>query len=331
MQETIYSQLASRLSRGEASLLRTELRGEAGRVSTGMLRTLEDLENGTIQPSAETREGTLTVREPVLPRERLLIFGGGHVGLALCEMAARCGFAVTVVDDRPAFAFRERFPWAEQVLCEDFVQAIARLHVGRRDYAAILTRGHAHDGDCLCALLKGPEPAYLGMIGSRPRVKAMRELLAREGFPAGRLAALHSPIGLSIGAVTPEEIAVSILAELIMVKRQGEPAGDLDLSVIEHLAATPGPRAVATVISAQGHTPRGAGAKLAVYPDGTSFGTVGGGYGEAAVLRAARECIGTGTYRILSIAMDSDVAQREGMACGGRMRVLIEDEPPAAG
>ncbi len=326
--EKIYALLAAHLAEGRPVTLKTELRGESGLVKSGLSHSIEC--SPCPQVAVEEKEGRILITEPVLPPQRLIILGGGHVGLALSEFAAKCGFAVTVVDDRPAFAAPERFPWAEKVVCGEFVESLDCLGVGPRDFVAILTRGHSHDGDCLRALLDRPATAYLGMIGSRKRVGAMREELAKEGYSQTRLDALRAPIGLPIGAATPAEIAVSILAELISYRRLPSHGGDtavtdLDTAVVGYLAGNSGPMAVATIISREGHSPRGPGAKMAVRPDGSTYGTVGGGAGEAAVILAARECAGSGRYQILSINMDGSVTQREGMACGGSIRVLIED------
>lgn len=326
--EGIYKILAARLAEGSPVTLKTELRGESGLVKTGLSHSVGP--SPCPRVTVEEAGGRILISEPVLPPQRLIILGGGHVGLALSEFAAKCGFAVTVVDDRPAFAAPERFPWAEKVLCEDYAAAIGRLGAGPRDFVAVLTRGHAHDGDCLRVLLGRPATAYLGMIGSRKRVAAMREELAKEGYSPARLDALRAPIGLPIGAAAPAEIAVSILAELISYRRLPSLGGsaaatDLETSVVGYLAECGGPVAVATIISQNGHSPRAPGAKMAVHPDGTAYGTVGGGAGEAAVIRAARECAGSGRYRLLTVDMDGSVTAREGMACGGSIRVLIED------
>ena len=160
-----------------------------------------------------------------LPPERLVLLGGGHVSLALYEAARKVGFAVSVADDRPAFASYTRFPEAREVVCDSFENALPRLHIGAGDFVCVLTRGHKDDVTCMKYLLQGNEPRYLGMIGSHRRVKGLFDLLAEEGFDRDRISRVHAPIGLSIGAVTPAEIAVSILAELIAV-RHTLPAGE---------------------------------------------------------------------------------------------------------
>src|SRR3712207_3958227 len=151
---------------------------------------------------------------------RLVIVGGGHIGRSLCRMGAECGFSVTVIDDRPDYANRERFPEADRVICADFEAALGELPVDHNSYIVLVTRGHKQDELSLRSLVVRPA-AYLGMIGSKRRTGAVLQHLADDGFDAEALTRVRTPIGLDIGAETPEEIAVSILAEMIMVRRGG--------------------------------------------------------------------------------------------------------------
>lgn len=198
-------------------------------------------------PALDRDHGHIRLLEPFSRKERLLILGGGHVGLALAEFAAKTGFSVYVADDRPCFANQLRFPWAEEVYCMDFPAAIQAFQPDTQDYIAVLTRGHRHDADCLTALSHCPVPTYLGMIGSRRRVKELKTHLEEtEHLSHEWLESIHTPIGLAIKAVTPEEIAISILAELILTKRTLRPdhiaPSDADLDVIAALADPPANR-----------------------------------------------------------------------------------------
>ena len=283
-------------------------------------------------PVCEQTESGWEMAEPFFPKERLIILGGGHVALPVAEFGARVGFLVTVVDDRLSFANPGRFPMAEKVVCDDFCHAIEELKIQESDYVCIITRGHRHDADCLRMIGKGKEPAYLGMIGSRRRVAIVKEGLLEEGYDAKRLGRLHSPIGLRIGGVTPEEIAISILAEIIEVKRLSREdkrvknCSDLDFDVLRRLAEeTDVPKAVVTVVSSKGSSPRGAGAKMLVYRDGQILGSIGGGCSEAAVLGDARLLIGSGRFKVIHVDMTAEAAEEEGMVCGGVMDVLVED------
>ena len=122
-----------------------------------------------------------------LRNDRLIILGGGHVGLALCNMAAQLDFTITVVDDRPAFANSQRFAKAQHVICDSFESAIKAIQICRTDYVCVLTRGHRWDQHCVEAILSGEMPHYLGMIGSRRRVAGMKETLLEKGFDAERI------------------------------------------------------------------------------------------------------------------------------------------------
>jgi xanthine dehydrogenase accessory factor len=156
--------------------------------------------------------------EPVEPAPRLYVVGAGHVGLHLARLAQGTGFRVHVLDDREKFANRERFPDADEVTVEDIPAWLHRAELPANTYAVIVTRGHRHDLDALRALA-ARDLRYVGLIGSRAKVKRIYDALLQEAMPPECLARVHAPIGLDIGAVSPEEIAVSILAELIAVRR----------------------------------------------------------------------------------------------------------------
>jgi xanthine dehydrogenase accessory factor len=155
--------------------------------------------------------------EPIEPSPELYIVGAGHVGYHLARLAHEVGFRVHVVDDREKFANRERFQTAEEVVADDIPTWLASAALPPHAYAVVVTRGHVNDLDALRALVPR-ELRYLGLIGSRAKVARMYDALTAEGIPADQLTRIHAPIGLNIGAVTPQEIAVSILAELIAVK-----------------------------------------------------------------------------------------------------------------
>jgi xanthine dehydrogenase accessory factor len=163
--------------------------------------------------------GTLDVFiEPILPPALLYIFGAGHVSVSLYKTARSSGFDVTVVDDREAYANRARFPEAQEILAEDFDQAMARLTPNESAYIVIVTRGHRDDMRILRWAVQ-TRAKYVGMIGSKRKTIAIFRELTHEGLAPELFERVHAPIGLDIGAVTPEEIAVAITAELIAVRR----------------------------------------------------------------------------------------------------------------
>ena len=166
--------------------------------------------------------GTLEVFvEPVLPPADLYIFGAGHVATSLYRVARIAGFDVTVIDDRENYANRERFPEAQQVIVDDFEKAAAQISPNESSYIVIVTRGHRDDMRVLRWAVQ-TQAGYVGMIGSKRKTIAIFKELQQQGLPAALFERVHAPIGLDIGAITPEEIAVSITAELIAKRRKVE-------------------------------------------------------------------------------------------------------------
>lgn len=160
--------------------------------------------------------------EPIEGVPTLLLFGAGHVAQPLARLAKSVGFRVEVVDDRVKFANAERFPDADCVLVEAFAEAAAKMTIGRSSYAVVVTRGQKGDADALQAVL-GKGLRFVGLLGSRPKAVHVMSELEERGVETAALAEIHVPLGVEIGAQSPEEIAVSIMAELIAVRR-GVPA-----------------------------------------------------------------------------------------------------------
>ena len=164
--------------------------------------------------------GTLEIYvEPVLPVAHLYLFGAGHVSAAIYKIARTAGFDVTVIDDRESFANRQRFPEARDIYAEDYEKACTQLAPGESDFMVIATRGHKDD----MRLLRWAAETtvrYLGMIGSERKWLKIADALAQEGIAREKLDRVRSPMGLDIGALTPEEIAVAVVAEMIAVRRQ---------------------------------------------------------------------------------------------------------------
>jgi xanthine dehydrogenase accessory factor len=166
--------------------------------------------------------GTLEVFiEPVLPPALLYLFGAGHIAVSVCQVAANAGFDVIVTDDRSSYASQERFPGAREVQALDFDEATKRFEPNETSYFVIVTRGHRDDMRVLRWAVQ-TRARYVGMIGSKRKVIQIFKALQEEGLPAHLFERVHAPIGLDIGAITPEEIAVSITAELIAIRRHAE-------------------------------------------------------------------------------------------------------------
>ncbi|MGH7985981.1 MAG: XdhC family protein [Candidatus Binataceae bacterium] len=158
--------------------------------------------------------------DPVSGAQRLIIAGAGHIAQPLCALGAMLGFRVTVIDDRAAFANRERFPQADEIIVRPFGAAIDTLKLDRHCYLISVTRGHAFDEEVVRAALRQPD-CFIGMIGSRRRVRTTLARIEEDGADAKLLDEIHAPLGLDIGAETPEEIAVAIIGEIIRERRTG--------------------------------------------------------------------------------------------------------------
>ena len=179
---------------------------------------LEALKNKKRQ-LVEIDNGTQVFIDILSSGTRLIICGAGHIAVPLAQIARSVGFRVTVLDDRSDFANPLRFPDCE-VIAEDFTLALREMTFGASSYVVVVTRGHVHDVDCLTEVL-GKKMAYVGLIGSRRRVRIVLEILEKEGFAQEHLKKVFTPIGLPIGAESPEEIAISIVSELVCVRRKG--------------------------------------------------------------------------------------------------------------
>jgi xanthine dehydrogenase accessory factor len=268
---------------------------------------------------------------------RLIILGGGYVAQAICNFAAELEFEVIVNDDRPSFANRSLFPKATEIICDTFEHAIAKIGVSEDDFVTVVTRGHKHDADCLRSLLEegAKMPFYLGMIGSKRRVLALFELLRNEGYDSEKLETVHAPIGLPIHAVTPEEIGISIVAQLIQCRRESWIRSNevLDQTNADPRFLTfleqPQEKVLAVVVERSGSTPVKTGAIMAVDRLGNSHGTIGGGCGEHEIVMKALQVFRHRKDCMAEINMSNDVAMEEGMVCGGTMKVALYYVPQA--
>ncbi|SCI57674.1 XdhC family protein [Intestinibacter bartlettii] len=342
----IYKTLLEDLNKGEEVALITKYNLETKKVEKNIYN-LEELEGKNLEYVNKAKEKNLIANIKINDEEsvlaevfksehRLIVFGAGHVGYHLCHFASKVGFNTIVVDDRPYFANKEKFGDNIQVICNTFENAFEILDIHEEDYVVIVTRGHKHDKFCLEKILSLDELNYIGMIGSKRRVKIMKEELIEEGYSKEKIENIYSPIGLNIGAVTPEEIAISILAEIISVKRIGKLAVknepikvsnscELNKDVLEALAKSQNEKmSLVTVISTKGSTPRKAGSKMIVYDSGMIIGTIGGGCAEAKIIKDAALMAGSKNLKIETIDMTGEIAEEEGMVCGGKMTVLIE-------
>ena len=167
--------------------------------------------------------------EPILPQPVVYLFGGGHVSMAVAKAASAAGFAVAVTDDREAFANSQRFPMAEEVFTS-YEEAFRKIRPGPSTYLVIVTRGHKEDMRVLAWAVR-TEARYVGMIGSKRKVLSVYKALEREGYRPEEFARVYAPMGVDIGALSPEEIAISIVAELIAVRRHAQMASHKKLAL----------------------------------------------------------------------------------------------------
>ena len=213
------------------------------------------------------------------------------------------------------------------MLCLPFDKALAQVPDGAETYYVVVTRAHAFDVDCLKVILKKPA-AYVGMMGSRGRAALVRRQLLEAGIDAERVEALYAPIGLSIGSQTAEEIALSILAQIVSIKNARPQTEGFSSALLEAMAQTDaaGQQAVLAVIAARhGSTPREIGAKMLVRTDGSIVGSVGGGIMEHRTILAAQEML-TGAapaYQRLHFSADGKNDDAAIAACGGSMEIVL--------
>lgn len=242
----------------------------------------------------------------------LFVCGGGHVSCELVKMASCLDFKVKVMDDREEFANADRFPLAEKVICDSFENL--EKYLVDDAYYAVVTRGHKDDLNCVRTILKHSYQ-YLGMIGSKSKIKTTYDNLKREGVTQEELDTIYAPIGLNIGARTPAEIAVSILGEIIQVKNAKTTSFiSRELSNIKKKGT------LCMIIEKNGSSPRGEGSMMFV-TDTETIDTIGGGAVEYAAIEDAR-ANKEGVF-IKEYCLSNRTAENLGMICGGENKVLF--------
>lgn len=261
--------------------------------------------------------------ERIVSSPTLVICGGGHVGVQLAKVAEIIGFQTIVIDERNEFANAERFPYAKSIINLPFNQALKEIDIPNA-YYVIVTRGHQDDLLCLELILR-KDFTYCGMIGSHKKVSIVLKELASRGFSSDLLSRIHAPIGLDISANTPEEIAVSIIAEIIQEKNNLLNCSEWSDSFIEDILRSTEPYAMVTLISKKGSSPRSPGARMIVHRDGSIISSIGGGYGEyEASMHALAMLKSSVKFHRYTCKMTNEEAANSGMVCGGTVDVFIE-------
>lgn len=324
-----YRILAAQLERNEGEIwAETVLEGpDAGAKKLSLRR---DGEDRLLYPAQETvlqsAEGESRIyRERVGTTPKLVICGAGHVSIPIIQIGKMVGFSVTVIEDRPHFADNARRAGADTVICQPFQEALADVEGGRDVWFVIVTRGHRYDTLCLEAVMR-KEYAYVGMMGSRRRTAIVKEQLAQSGIDRKLLEEVHTPIGLAIGAQTPEEIAVSIVAEMIQVRNRRGKASGFPEELLNLLTEGERELVLATIVSRKGSAPRDVGAKMAIFRDGSTVGTIGGGCMESEVIQKALHMLRDeeAHFALFVADMTAEAAEEEGMVCGGVAEIMLE-------
>ena len=266
-------------------------------------------------------DGVLCERITTPPH--LILCGAGHVSVHTAKVAKLVGFDVTVIDDRAEFANSDRFPDADRILTEPFSEALERIRDANA-YYVIVTRGHRDDRQCLEQILKKPY-TYLGMIGSHSKIGVVFGYLMEQGFTQEQLNTVHAPIGLKIGAQTPEEIAVCIVGEMIQVKNSARRGSEWDAGLCAAIQDANAPYAMVTLIDKKGSAPRSTGARMIVFADGTTVSSIGGGFGEYEAAQHAVRMLREGErMKRYTCSMNNREAADAGMVCGGTIDILIQ-------
>ena len=260
---------------------------------------------------------------------QLVVCGGGHVGASVVRLARLLGLPVCALEDRPDFADDLRDAGAEEVLCAPFSESLAQISGGAECYFVVVTRAHNCDLECLTAILQKPA-AYVGMMGSRGRTALVRRQLTEAGLDPARVEALHAPIGLAIGAKTAEEIALSILAEIVQIKSARPLTEGFSPAILAALGALDTPAVLATIVSRHGSTPREVGSKMLLLPDGRTVGSVGGGIMEYRVQQLAAKMLAgeEPPTKLAAFTTDGTGEDAAIAACGGSMNVLLQRMEP---
>lgn len=272
--------------------------------------------------------GTRVFCDTLGQEKQIVVCGGGHVAIPVVQIGVMIGCEVTVLEDRPTFADHARRAGATRVICDSFEAGLDQVTGSADTYFVIVTRGHRYDQVCLEKIAQ-KEHAYIGMIGSRRRVAMVKQNLIESGSSKEVLDAVYTPIGLDIGAESPAEIAVAIMAEIIEVKNKKKRTYGYSKEIVRAIMdkeSEPERKVLATIVARKGSAPQGMGTKMLVLSDGRCIGTIGGGCMEAAVMQKALLMIRTKTRKaaLCHVDLTGDDAEEEGMVCGGTVEVLLE-------
>jgi xanthine dehydrogenase accessory factor len=281
--------------------------------------------------------------EPFSPQATLLVFGSGHIAECLASLGKILSYQVIVIDDRPEYANEERFLAADRIYCGNFIEMMEKVPIHNQCYAVLATRGHRTDAICLSHLVTKKLP-YIGMVGSKRKVRSIFSLLKDQGLCLNQQINIFAPVGLDIESETPQEIALSILAEIQLIRfgGTGMPLSSIkksekihakenrrmrqDLDILKVMAKAQEAKrdfASVTIVETTGHVPRGVGSRMIVWEDGTHYSTIGGGRRENEIKELAVQCLKEGkTYR-QEVDFEGHYDSFEPV-CGGRYTFFIK-------
>lgn len=264
--------------------------------------------------------------EQICAPGKIVVCGAGHVSMPIIKISKLLGFEVICIDDRDYFAGRAKVAGADKVYCEEFESALKPLESDYDTYYVIVTRGHQQDKVCIKEILKKPY-AYVGLMGSKRRVGFVKKEMEKTGVLKEKLDDIYTPIGLDINSETPEEIAVSVMAEIISVKNSKKRNTGYTEEMLKKISADDEKKVLATIVSKKGSAPREVGTKALFMKDGSFIGTVGGGKAENDILEKSKELLARNKDFepfIFKVNLTDDEASIEGMVCGGKLEVLME-------
>lgn len=256
----------------------------------------------------------------------VVVCGAGHISMSIIKMCKMLELPVTVIDDRITFTNNAIREGADKVINKPFAEALSEIEGDSGTFFIIVTRGHRYDQECLQSIIQ-KENAYIGMIGSKLRVRKVLGYLEEEGIQKEKLEKVYTPIGLKIGAETPAEIAVAIMAEIIEVKNKVKGSSTYPDELIDAVLGDTYkgiPKAMITLVSRKGSAPRDVGTKMIVLKDGTLIGTIGGGCVEANIRQTAFSCMDNEETKLVKVDMTGTEAEDDGMVCGGIVELLVE-------
>lgn len=267
-------------------------------------------------------EGVRVFVQPLTAPVRLVVCGGGHVAQAVVRLAQVLGLPVCALEDRPEFAAALEQAGAAQVLLGSYAENLSRLPGSKGDCYVVLTRGHRYDLDCLTQILQKPL-SYVGVMASRRRAELLRSQLRESGAAPEQMAALHSPVGLAIGAETAQEIALSILAQIVQCKNSTPNREGFTPSMLK-IMTDKTDWVLATVVARQGSAPRSPGAKMLVGRDGLLAGSVGGGILEHEAQQLAQKMLAEGQNCCLVEFSSQGTGTGAMAACGGTVTLFLQ-------